>query len=142
MNHGRQRPGGVEPTKPLARSEAEWRRLLTPMQYRVLRARGSEPAGSSPLLTERRAGIFHCVGCQRPLFDAAHKFDSGAGWPAFREALPGAVATTEDHSQFLVLTAVTCGRCGGHLGHFYADEPEAAGPSYRINGTALAFKPR
>ncbi|MBI1775288.1 MAG: peptide-methionine (R)-S-oxide reductase MsrB [Proteobacteria bacterium] len=129
-------------TLPLSRSEADWRRLLTPQQYRVLRARATEPAGSSPLNRERRTGTFHCAGCQRALFDAEAKFDSGTGWPSFRQALPGAVRTLEDRSQFLVLTEACCSHCGCHLGHLYADDPPGSGQSYRINGTSLAFRPR
>src|SRR5262249_1359258 len=96
----------VERTKPSAISEAEWRRLLTPQQYRVLRAGGTEAAHSSPLNAERRAGLYRCAGCGHPLFDAKAKFDADTGYPSFRECREGAVGTVEDRSRHAVLAAV------------------------------------
>ena len=133
---------GLEKTRTRGRTEAEWRERLTPQQYRVLRAGGSEKPGSSPLNAERRPGVFRCAGCGHELFDSTAKFEAGTGFPTFRDSLPGAVTRSEDRSQLVVLSAVACVGCGGHLGYFYEDEPGGAGPSYRINGVALTFKPR
>ena len=116
-----------------------WRARLTPLQYAVLRAEETEPAGSSPLNDEHRAGRFHCAGCDLPLFDARAKYDSGTGWPSFFQPLPGAVGTKEDPGLFGSRTEVHCRRCGGHLGHVFDDGPQPTGMRYCMNGAALAF---
>jgi peptide-methionine (R)-S-oxide reductase len=128
-------------TFPIQLSDAEWRRRLTPAQYRVLRGHGTERAGSSPLDRERRRGTFHCAGCDRPLFASAAKYDSGTGWPSFTAPLPGAVGTRPDDSLFMRRTEVHCARCGGHLGHVFDDGPAPTGKRYCMNGIAMVFRP-
>jgi peptide-methionine (R)-S-oxide reductase len=124
---------------PLGRNEEEWRRELTPDQFYVLRKHGTEPPGSSPLDHEHRDGVFSCAGCGSPVFSSAAKFDSGTGWPSFWEPLPGAVATSEDRSFFMVRTEVHCANCGGHLGHVFDDGPRPTGLRYCMNGVAMRF---
>lgn len=125
----------------ITRSEEEWRRLLTPEQFHVLRQHGTERAGTSPLNREHRPGTFHCAGCGAALFSSAAKFDSGTGWPSFWQPLDGAVDTSIDRSFFMVRTEVHCRRCGGHLGHVFEDGPPPTGLRYCINGVALRFAP-
>jgi peptide-methionine (R)-S-oxide reductase len=123
------------------RSPAEWRRILGPRRFAVLREAATEPAFSSPLLNEHRAGVFTCAGCALPLFSSATKFESGTGWPSFWKALPGAVVTRPDHSLMMERTEVLCARCGGHLGHVFDDGPKPTGLRYCMNGLALNFRP-
>ena len=125
----------------IMRTEDEWKRILTPEQYRVLRRHGTERAGSSPLDREKRAGVFHCAGCGLPLYSSETKFDSGTGWPSFWRAIDGAVGTSTDRSFFMIRTEVHCRRCGGHLGHIFDDGPRPTGKRHCINGVALAFEP-
>jgi peptide-methionine (R)-S-oxide reductase len=126
----------------VSHSDAEWRRLLTPAQYAVLRQSGTEAPGSSPLLNEHRTGIFACAGCARNLFSSETKFDSHTGWPSFWAPLNDhAVGTTQDTSLGMVRTAVHCAGCGGHLGHVFDDGPPVTGLRYCMNGVALSFKP-
>ena len=122
-------------------SEAEWREKLSPQAYAVLREEATERAGSSPLNHEKRPGVFHCAGCDLPLFDMATKYESGTGWPSFYEPLPNAVATREDRSWFMARIEVHCRRCGGHLGHVFDDGPQPTGLRYCMNGVALKFVP-
>jgi peptide-methionine (R)-S-oxide reductase len=122
-------------------TDEEWRRRLSPAQYRVLRRHDTEPAGTSPLNDEKRAGMFVCAGCGKQLFTSATKYESGSGWPSFYEPLEGAVATTQDRSFFVLRTEVHCADCGGHLGHVFPDGPKPTGQRYCMNGLALAFKP-
>ncbi|MCU0756797.1 MAG: peptide-methionine (R)-S-oxide reductase MsrB [Xanthomonadales bacterium] len=126
---------------PFRLSDAEWKQRLTPEQYRVLRDHGTERAGSSPLDREKRPGVFHCAGCDHPLFDMATKYDSGTGWPSFWDPLPGAIGTRTDRSFFMVRTEVHCANCGGHLGHVFTDGPKPTGLRYCMNGVAMVFKP-
>ena len=126
---------------PVQRSEEEWRRLLTPAQYAVLRRHGTEPPGSCALLDEHRSGLFRCVGCEQPLFVAERKFESGTGWPSFVAPIEGAIGTTVDRSFGMTRTEVHCGRCGGHLGHVFDDGPPPTGLRYCINGIVLRFEP-
>ena len=109
------------------RSEEEWRALLTPAQYQVLRREGTERAFTSPLNQEKRAGTFVCAGCGHPLFTSDMKFDSGTGWPSFFSSLPGALETRPDHKLFVERTEYHCARCGGHQGHVFDDGPEPTG---------------
>jgi peptide-methionine (R)-S-oxide reductase len=122
-------------------SEEEWRRRLTPEQYRVLREHGTERAGTSPLDREKRIGTFHCAACEAPLYSSEQKFDSGTGWPSFWRPLDGAVETSTDRSFFMVRTEVHCARCGGHLGHVFNDGPPPTGLRYCMNGVAMRFEP-
>ena len=122
-------------------TEDEWRRRLTPEQFRVLREHGTERAGTSPLNREKRAGTFLCAGCGLPVFDTEEKFKSGTGWPSFWRPLENAVATREDRSLFMTRTEVHCRRCGGHLGHVFEDGPPPTGLRYCMNGVAMTFKP-
>jgi peptide-methionine (R)-S-oxide reductase len=129
--------GGFEVTK----TEAEWRRQLTPAQYYVLRDHGTERAGTSPLDHEKRRGTFHCAGCDLPVYSSDAKFDSGTGWPSFWKPLPNAIGTSEDNTFFTTRTEVHCRRCGGHLGHVFDDGPAPTGKRYCMNGVAMTFKP-
>jgi peptide-methionine (R)-S-oxide reductase len=122
-------------------TEDEWRRRLTPEQFRVLREHGTERAGTSPLNREKRAGTFVCAGCGLPVFQTEQKFESGTGWPSFWRPLENAVATREDRSLFMTRTEVHCRRCGGHLGHVFEDGPAPTGLRYCTNGVAMTFKP-
>ncbi len=126
---------------PFKRTEAEWRAMLTPEQYYILREHGTERAGSCALNHEKRAGVFSCVGCGQELFVGGRKFESGTGWPSFNDPLPGAVGTTTDRSWGMVRTEVHCANCGGHLGHVFPDGPPPTGLRYCINGEVLSFKP-
>ena len=126
---------------PLQRSDAEWRRLLGPQRYAVLRQAATERAFTSPLNKEHRKGTFVCAGCSLPLFSSATKFDSGTGWPSFWRSLPRAVVTKTDRSFMMDRTEVLCARCGGHLGHVFDDGPKPTGLRYCMNGLALKFTP-
>jgi len=128
-------------TFPIARSDDEWRRLLDPAQFHVLRKHGTERAGTSPLNAEKRRGTFVCAGCGKTLFASETRFESGTGWPSFTQPLEGAVGTTEDRSLFMTRTEVHCADCGGHLGHVFPDGPRPTGLRYCMNGVAMAFKP-
>ena len=123
------------------RSEEEWRRLLTPEQYHVLREEGTERSWTSPLNKEKRAGRYLCVGCDQPLFTSAMKFDSGTGWPSFYDVLEGAVETKRDFKLILPRTEYHCARCGGHHGHVFKDGPQPTGLRYCNNGVVLKFVP-
>ena len=125
----------------IQKSDAEWRRVLTPAQFDILRRRATELPNSSALDHEARQGTFACAGCDLPLFSSATKFDSGTGWPSFYRPLPGAVETEDDHSLFMTRTEVHCRRCGGHLGHVFQDGPPPTGLRYCMNGAALKFTP-
>ena len=122
-------------------SDAEWSKLLTPDQYAVLRQSGTEIPFTSSLLHEERRGNFACVGCDLELFSSTTKFDSGTGWPSFWAPLENAVGEIRDASYGMVRTAVHCSRCGGHLGHVFADGPKPTGLRYCMNGVVLTFKP-
>jgi peptide-methionine (R)-S-oxide reductase len=123
----------------VALNEEEWRRRLSPAQYRVLREHGTERAGSSPLDKEHGDGIYHCAGCGQPLFASNAKFNSGTGWPSFSAPVEQAVETQTDRSLFMTRTEVHCSRCGGHLGHVFDDGPQPTGLRYCMNGAALDF---
>ena len=126
----------------ITKSEAEWQRQLTPEQFRVLRKHGTERAGTSPLNTEHRNGVFHCAGCGQPLFASDTKFDSGTGWPSFWKPLDRAVETSTDRKFFMTRTEVHCRRCAGHLGHVFEDGPAPTGLRYCMNGVAMTFEPK
>jgi peptide-methionine (R)-S-oxide reductase len=125
----------------IVKSDEEWRRLLKPAAYNVLRHQATERPFSSPLNNEHRDGIFACAGCDLPLFASAAKFESGTGWPSFTKPLPNAVATSSDRLLIIVRNEVHCRRCGGHLGHVFEDGPPPTGLRYCMNGVALTFAP-
>lgn len=125
----------------IALSEGEWRERLSEDEFRILREAGTEPAYTSDLLGETRAGTYHCAGCDNPLYASETKFKSGTGWPSFYEALPGAVGIKADYSLVIPRTEVHCARCGGHLGHIFDDGPPPTGKRHCINGLALDFRP-
>jgi len=122
-------------------TEAEWRALLTPAQYAVLREEGTERAGTSPLNQEHRVGIFACAGCALDLFSSKTKFDSGTGWPSFWRPLAHAVGERSDSTFGMSRIEVHCRRCGGHLGHVFDDGPQPTGLRYCMNGVAMTFRP-
>jgi len=134
-------PGAQVPRadEPLALPKDEWRKRLTPDQYRVLREEGTEPAGTSPLNQEKRAGVFVCTGCGLPLFTSAMKYESGTGWPSFFTTIPGAFKTKRDFKLILPRTEYHCARCGGHHGHVFDDGPAPTGQRWCNNGVALRF---
>ena len=123
----------------VTRSDEEWKKLLTPNQYAVLRHEGTERPYTSPLNEEHRPGRFSCAGCALDLFSSKTKFDSGTGWPSFWQPLPGAVLERTDKSLGMARTEVLCKRCGGHLGHVFDDGPKPTGLRYCMNGVAMNF---
>jgi peptide-methionine (R)-S-oxide reductase len=125
----------------VSHTDAQWRQLLTPEQYDVLRAAGTEAPFSSPLNDEHRAGIFGCAGCGLDLFSSTTKFDSGTGWPSFFKAMDNAVLERDDSTLGMTRTEVLCRRCGSHLGHVFDDGPQPTGLRYCMNGVALRFRP-
>ena len=126
---------------PVTHTEAEWRKILTPEQYDIMRAHGTEPPGSCALNYEKQPGTFVCAACEQPLFVSHKKFESGTGWPSFNAPAPGAIETSEDTSYGMVRTEVHCSRCGSHLGHVFDDGPPPTGLRYCINGVAMKFIP-
>jgi peptide-methionine (R)-S-oxide reductase len=130
------------PESPIKRSEEEWKKVLSPETFSVMRNHGTERPGTSPLNQEHRAGMYACAACGLPLFESSTKFDSGTGWPSFFAPLPQAVGTTTDRSLGMARTEVHCARCGGHLGHVFPDGPRPTGERYCMNGVALRFEPK
>lgn len=127
---------------PFTLSDEEWKKRLTPEQYRVLRTEGTEQSCSSPLNDEKRDGVFYCAGCGQPLFSTAHKFESGTGWPSFSQPVNGTViGKSTDYKLGYPRTEIHCARCGGHLGHVFEDGPQPTGLRYCLNGAALDFQP-
>jgi peptide-methionine (R)-S-oxide reductase len=124
------------------RPDEEWQKELPSETFAVMRQHGTERAGTSPLNKEHRPGMYACAACGMPLFESSTKFDSGTGWPSFFAPLPTAVATTTDRSLGMARTEVHCARCGGHLGHVFADGPRPTGERYCMNGVALKFEPK
>jgi peptide-methionine (R)-S-oxide reductase len=134
-------PARAAETFEIEKSDAEWRALLTPEQYEILRKEGTERPYTSPLLKEHRKGIFACAGCDLPLFSSDTKFESGTGWPSFFKPLDHAVGEREDRTFGMARTEVHCRRCGGHLGHVFDDGPKPTGLRYCMDGVALQFHP-
>lgn len=125
----------------LRRTDAEWRTLLTPAQYQILRDEGTERAFSSPLNDNKQKGTYVCAGCELPLFTSEMKFDSGTGWPSFFTTIDGAVGTKRDFQLLLPRTEYHCARCDGHQGHVFDDGPPPTGQRWCNNGLALKFIP-
>jgi peptide-methionine (R)-S-oxide reductase len=125
---------------PVNYSDAEWRKRLTAEQFRILRQKGTEQPGASALLNEHRRGIFVCAADGNPLFASSTKYDSGTGWPSFWRPLAGGVGTARDWDIGVPRTEVHCARCGGHLGHVFADGPKPTGQRYCMNGAAMLFR--
>ncbi len=123
----------------LQKSDSEWRAALSKAQYEVLRLHRTEIPGSSALNGEKRKGTFLCAGCDLALFSSDTKYDSHTGWPSFFRPLANAIGTATDYVLLLPRTEVHCRRCGGHLGHVFADGPPPTGLRYCINGVALTF---
>lgn len=123
-------------------SDAEWRKQLSDLQYYVLRKAGTEPAGSSELLNNKKKGIYVCAGCGTELFMSKHKYDSGSGWPSFDREIKGNVAFDVDYKIGYKRTEEHCAVCGGHLGHVFNDGPQqTTGQRHCVNGAALKFIP-
>lgn len=127
---------------PLERSNKEWKQILTPAQYHVLREAGTERAFTSALNDEKRPGVYVCAGCSLPLFTSAMKYDSGTGWPSFFTTIPGGFATKTDYLLIWPRTEYHCARCGGHHGHVFDDGPPPTGKRWCNNGVALRFIPK
>ena len=123
------------------KSEEEWKQELTPMQFKVLRKHGTEPAGTSPLDKNYDKGTYVCAACGHPLFTSETKFNSGTGWPSFYASMDDAIETSVDRKFFMTRTEVHCSNCGGHLGHVFPDGPKPTGQRYCMNGVSLEFKP-
>ena len=126
----------------IVKSDQEWREILTPEQFNVLRKHGTERAFTSPLDKTYDEGTYVCGGCGQPLFTSETKYNSATGWPSFYAPIEGAIATTVDRSLFMTRTEVHCSRCGGHLGHVFPDGPAPTGQRYCMNGVSLKFIPQ
>ena len=125
----------------ITKTEEEWRKILTPEQYKVMRQHGTERACTSPLDKQYTNGTYVCAACGQQLFTSGTKFNSGTGWPSFFDPIEGAIGKTVDKSLFMTRTEVHCSRCGGHLGHEFDDGPAPTGKRYCMNGVSLNFIP-
>ena len=123
------------------KTENEWKKILAPEQFRILREKGTELPFAGKLLHNKEEGIYVCAGCGNPLFSSESKFDSGSGWPSFFESLSkGDIELKTDSSFGMKRVEVVCGKCGGHLGHLFEDGPAPTGKRYCINSGALEFR--
>ena len=137
-----QKTAEESPAYVVTKSEAEWKKLLSPMQYRILRKKGTERAFSGAYWDEKRDGVYRCAGCGAPLFHSDHKFKSGTGWPSYTPPIDEKnVVTERDFSYGMVRTEILCGNCGGHLGHVFSDGPPPTGQRYCVNSASLKFEP-
>lgn len=134
-------PKTIKSIEKIIKSDDEWKSLLAPERYEILREEGTERPFTSNLNSEKRAGTYVCAGCDLPLFSSDMKFDSGTGWPSFFTTLPNAIETKLDFKLILPRTEYHCARCGGHQGHVFNDGPKPTGQRWCNNGLALKFIP-
>jgi peptide-methionine (R)-S-oxide reductase len=140
---GRVMAAGEPPARfEINRTPEEWKKLLTPAQYHILREDGTERPFSHPYDKLYEPGIYHCAGCDLPLFSSETKYDSGTGWPSFWKPLDNVLGTKEDRSLFMLRVEYHCRRCGGHQGHVFEDGPKPTGLRYCNNGAGLKFVPK
>jgi peptide-methionine (R)-S-oxide reductase len=126
----------------VVKTDAEWRRILTPEQYRVAFQEGTERAFTSRLNEEKRRGVYHCIACDTPLWSSEHKFDSGTGWPSYWQPInASAIGTKTDWKLLYPRTECHCTTCGAHQGHVFPDGPPPTGQRWCINGVVLRFRP-
>ena len=124
----------------IVKTEEEWKAILTPEQFHVLRQKGTERAFTGKYYKNNESGVYYCAACDNPLFKSDTKYESGSGWPSFYEPISGGIATDTDNSHGMARTEVHCARCGGHLGHVFDDGPDPTGLRYCINSVSLGFK--
>ena len=135
-------PWEMDMDEQVVKTDEEWQQLLTPEQYRILREKGTERAGTGAYAFTKEKGVYHCAACGKPLFSSDTKYESGTGWPSFWQPLsPESIQEEEDNTLFMARTEVLCGRCGGHLGHVFDDGPPPTGLRYCLNSASLKLVP-